>query len=355
MLRRNHELLLSLGGLLFAAGALTLFIRKTSREDWSDFPLLLVLLIPCVLLYALGLGLVRLGEDRPPARGDARPWQSVVLVVAILLAPLALFQFLETIDGSTDDSLNQAWIFLLTAALAAVAAVRIGAVFPTLLAALFGLLAWLALWDEILEPSEETVRYLLVVVALILAAVAVVLQVRRRGFAPDVMTGAGIAAVSAGILGIGATASQFAFGLAGGFAPTPEAGEIQQEEIWNVYLLLISLALVLYGNRVHARGPVYVGAFGLFGFIVGVGAEVSAFASGEAPDGSLVGWPLLLLLLGAAGLAAGVLLTARSGPGEPSAPEGPGPPAGAHAAGAPAPQPSAPPAPPREQPPGPAT
>ena len=53
-----------IGGLAFAVGALVLFIRKAggvqSTADWAAFPLLLVLLVPVLLLYGLG---VRAGRD----------------------------------------------------------------------------------------------------------------------------------------------------------------------------------------------------------------------------------------------------------------------------------------------------
>src|SRR3954467_10956242 len=53
-----------LGGVVFAAGGLVLALRK---RDWSDWALLLVLLVPCALLYALAIT----GGRRDPARaGD---------------------------------------------------------------------------------------------------------------------------------------------------------------------------------------------------------------------------------------------------------------------------------------------
>ena len=55
----RESLLRIVGALLFASGAAILFIRKNEADAWGEFVQLLVLLIPCVLLYFLGLGLLR--------------------------------------------------------------------------------------------------------------------------------------------------------------------------------------------------------------------------------------------------------------------------------------------------------
>jgi hypothetical protein len=102
-----------------------------------------------------------------------------------------------------------------------------------------------------------------------------------------------------------------------------------QSFVWDVWLLLISLGLVAYGAVVHARGPAYVGFLGLLAFAILQGAEVNALLEGDEPDSSFVGWPLILLLVGAAALAAGA---AGRRP----------PPAGARVpAGSPSPEPEA--------------
>jgi hypothetical protein len=77
--------------------------------------------------------------------------------------------------------------------------------------------------------------------------------------------------------------------------------------VWDVWLLLISLGLVAYGALARARGPAYVGFVGLLAFAYLQGFEVNALIEGDEPDASFVGWPLILLLVGAAGLAAGAL------------------------------------------------
>ncbi len=71
---------------------------------------------------------------------------------------------------------------------------------------------------------------------------------------------------------------------------------------WDVYLLVVSLALVWVGSRLRARGLGYVGGAGLLAFVISVGAQITRIESGPAPSSSLSGWPLVLLGLGAIAL-----------------------------------------------------
>jgi hypothetical protein len=76
---------------------------------------------------------------------------------------------------------------------------------------------------------------------------------------------------------------------------------------WDLYLLVVSLALVWVGSRVRARGLGYVGGIGLLAFLISVGEQVTRLESGHAPTTSIVGWPLALLIIGLVGLAAPIL------------------------------------------------
>jgi len=294
-----------LGGLAFAVGAIVLFIRKSGgvggETAWDDFPLLLVLLVPCVLLYGVGVLADRTGAG-------AQAWQAVLLVTAVLLAPPALGQLLQVLDSGADSSFHLVWIFGSGAGLAAYAAFRLGASYQALLAALFLVVAWLGLADWVLdEPELGTFRGLLIVAAAALVGAALVLQARNLPQAPELITAAGLAAVTAGLLGAFETAALVTGNIFGGGLE----GEAQSQ-LWDVALLLVAGALVGYGARVGARGPVYVGALGLFAFAILTGLELSGRELSEIVEGdpsqSLVGWPLLLLLGGGAALVAGLVL-----------------------------------------------
>ena len=90
----------------FAAGAMTLFIRKSSQDQWAAFPKLLVLAIPCVLLYGLGTGDIRIGrDDDTPADASRVPaWRAAALVLGLILVPLTLAQLVDTIGGDPNKS-----------------------------------------------------------------------------------------------------------------------------------------------------------------------------------------------------------------------------------------------------------
>jgi hypothetical protein len=285
-----------LGGVLFALGATVLFARK--GDDWAAFPLLIVVAVPCIVVFGLGaLGAL--------ATGEVARWHAVLMVTGVLLSLLAFGQLWDTVGVNTDSSGFGFLIFVCVAGLAAFASFGVGAAYQALLTALAGIGVWLFFFDMILdEPGATTFRWLLLVLCLFYAAVAFVLRDREAPQAPEFVTAAGIAGVSVGLIGVIAGASEAIGGLFFGAAPTEGEG---QSFIWDLWLLLISLGLVAYGAMVHARGPAYVGFLGLLAFAILQGAEVNALLEGDEPDASFVGWPLILLLIGAAGLAAGAM------------------------------------------------
>jgi hypothetical protein len=285
-----------LGGVLFALGATVLFARK--GDDWAAFPLLIVVAVPCIVVFGLGaLGAL--------ATGEVARWHAVLMVSGVLLSLLAFGQLWDTVGVNTDSSGFGFLIFACVAGLAAFASFGVGAAYQALLAALAGIGVWLFFFDMILdEPGATTFRWLMLVLCLAYAAVAFALRDREAPQAPEFVTAAGIAGVSVGLIGVIAGASEAIGGLFFGAAPTEGEG---QSFIWDVWLLLISLGLVAYGAVVHARGPAYVGFIGLLAFAILQGAEVNALLEGDEPDASFVGWPLILLLIGAAGLAAGAM------------------------------------------------
>jgi hypothetical protein len=283
------------GGLLLAVGTLVLLFRRTSFADpWGDFVVFLILAVLTKFLYWTGFLGARWG-------GRTLPWQTVFIVFAVLLTPATLFTFVNWVGGDTAAPLNVAWIFLVTAAAALLALhgarVRVGA----LLAALALIVSWLGLWAELLDQGLAghlgTVRWLLLVIAAVLLAVALVVSMSSApdGAAGDVVTAAGIAAVAAGAL------SFIAF--QGFLAPVPTgidgtaAPSGGPTPFWDVELLLASIALVGIGaSAALTRGPAYVGGIGLAAFIFSVGLDLDD----SSPAGKVLGWPLILLLIGAA-------------------------------------------------------
>jgi hypothetical protein len=376
--------------LLFAAGAVLVLVRKSGHHEWGGFARVLVVLVPAVGLYMLALvGPDGLHEESrsvdvdvdADAGAGARPWQSVLMVAAIALVPVVLLEFLGWVGASTQHSLYEAAVFALTALLAGYGTWRARVSYAALLAGLALLLAWLEVWDELLgHPSTGTSRWLLVAAAVLLLAGAGVLARAKAIGASEVATAGGIAAVTAGVLGVivgafvgafrsittlggaggaisssrrqissvvhvssrpSAASSRSVSRIASGHGPSlsrvarisgPRVSRISsglpdrlrharpalsshpanplaasasglQHFGWDLYLLVVSLALVWVGSRVRARGLGYVGGVGLLAFLISVGAQITRLEVGRATTTSIVGWPLALLIVGLAGLA----------------------------------------------------
>jgi len=331
-----------LGGLLLGVGAIVLAYRRGSFEDpWGDFALFLVALLPALFLYAGGFLAALSSSVR-------QPWHGVFLIFGLIFAGFTLFQFIELVDGNPDASLNLVWIFAVLAALGAVAALLAGVRFGLLAAGIAFIVSWLALWDAILgddfSTDAGTVRGFSLLAAAILIVAGLVLHRMRLGeqaavpsergllsLPLELLTAGGIAfLIGTGALSATGAAIHGFYAALGPLAPA-DAGlgvlaSAQPSLFWDAVLLVGSLALVGLGTRFGVRGPAYVGAVGLAIFSLLVGLDLDA----TAPEGSIVGWPLVLLLLAAAALAASVLMPARDRQaGSPPAPHSdpdPGPP-----------------------------
>jgi NADH:ubiquinone oxidoreductase subunit 6 (subunit J) len=292
------------GGLLLGLGVLMIFLRK--GEDWSDFVIFILLAAMAVYLYA--------SVFTTDATDGARPWQAVHSVFGLIFVPLALAQFVDMIgdEGDSGNALNVLWIFGLTAALGFYAGAVKGIRFHLLLASIATIIAWSALWQELLGDEGiaghfGTYRGLLGIISIILLGVGLYLwrrndeaHVRDTGVeaagdqglwkASELLTGAGIAAVLACSLGISSIVQTL--GPLGFF----EFTFVETAAHWDVLLLLVSLGLVGLGSTIGTRGPVYVGAIGLLLFLFIVGFDLD---EGEEADPTNLGlWPIVLVVLG---------------------------------------------------------
>jgi hypothetical protein len=295
------------GGILIGLAAAMIFLRKGSGTDqWADFPLFLVLVIPAAYLYG--------GIFTKPQTGGLRVWQGVHATFGLVFVPLALLQFIELINGNPNASLNTFWVFGVTAALAFYAGAIIGVRVQLLLGAIAVIISWSALWDKILSDGITahwgTYRGLLGILSIGLLAGALYLWRTNPGGddraasatgpegdlglwkASELLTGAGIAAVVACSLGITSVVSLNPFA-------STSIEPIDTNNLWDILLLLISLGLVGIGSQVGTRGPVYIGAIGLFFWLLIVGLDLN----GDPPHPFKMGvWPYILLVLGLAGI-----------------------------------------------------
>jgi hypothetical protein len=303
----TRDALRKLGALLFGIGILMLLLRKAViADDMKDGVILIVLAIPAALLY--GGGVLTTGDT-----GGARPWQAVWSVFGLIFVALALIQLVATIDETPDASLNFFWIFAVVAALAFYAGAVKGIRFHLLAGSIALIISWSEIWNKILGDDGiaghvGTYRGLLGILSILLLAGAVYLwrsapdaRVGGTGVedggdhhlwrASELITGAGIAAVIATSLGITAAAN---------LNPLATSNTvIDTSMLWDILLLLISVGLIAIGSAIGTRGPVYIGAIGLFLFLLIAGLDLDE----DTPDPSKIGtWPWVLIVLGGLGI-----------------------------------------------------
>ncbi len=298
-----RDLLRSMGGLLFASGVVAWEIRKAA--SWGLGGRMVVVMVPAVVLYGLALDVG--GRRKHGPRDDPEPWQTVLTVVAVFLNSIWLTLFCRWIGlhgslvliGGLGLSSLSAWY----------AAWRVNVRYAALLGALDLVIAWLALWNKILGyQSGNTNRWLLLVIgAILLLGAAGVARLGRRE-SSELVTAAGVAGILAASAGVFIDLLGFSLNSvvhAAGLARSVGSFNARQHFVWDLLLLLIAVGLITYGARARVRGPGYIGAAGLFVFLFSIGAQISARLSGGTPSNSLVGWPLALLLIGAAALVLG--------------------------------------------------
>jgi hypothetical protein len=226
-----------------------------------------------------------------------------------------MLQLLHWLGANIGAELWLAAVFALTTLLAAYATKRTHAPYLAFLAALSALATWLFLWEQIAEPSGELARWLLVGGAALLLGVAA--RLARAGAAGwrEVATAGGFAAVLPGVIGVFVSyLATFANGLfidgdlVG--APLHAPGKLSGAETlgWDVYLLLVAVALVWLGSHVRARGLGYVGGLGVVTFVIGVGGQLTRLAEGRPAQTGGGGWPIVLIVVGGAVLLLPVLL-----------------------------------------------
>jgi len=310
-------------GDLIAAGVVPLataiaLVNVRMDGEWGNGALFAITLLGCALILGMGL-LAQLEQGTP------RAYQSVLLVAGLILLAITLLRLAQLLGA--DDSIGSGsltWTSLLVAGAAAYAAASRNSVVCTLIAALAAGVALLAFVDWAFDPeSIRTFRWIL----LVLIGLYVVVHLRLRDWAPrhavQVVVAAGVATVALALT----LTSLIEF-----FGPGEAAATG-----WELVLLVAALGLIAYAAIDGERGPAYLGFLALLLF---------ALIAGQADDdATILGWPLLLLVLGGAAVAAGLR------PGRPQAQE----PVGGSAAPPSAPAPAAPaPAPPPEPPAAPA-
>jgi hypothetical protein len=292
-----------------AAGAIALavaVVMTNLRFDgvWGRGVLLVVTLLACGVV--LGSGMAAEREDEHP-----RPAHSALLVAGLALLAVTIYRLAQVfgVDAPLSASGTAFWTSALFAGIAAFPAWgRLNSPVCALIEALAGGAALLAFVDWVFDPRGPTTsRWILLVLIVLYAAAASRARASRPRHAVQLVNAVGLAAL----------ALIFSFGLP--FDTHPHASTW-----WEIVILVVGLALVAYAIRERHRGPGYLAFAVLVGFAV--------LAGQRDPGGaSLVGWPLLLLLVGGGILAfalrpAGRALPPPPPPAQPPPPPPPPPP-----------------------------
>jgi len=250
--------------------------------------------------FVLALAWLAPVEDETP-----RAYVSVLLVAGFALALLALTNLAQLLGAASLKSSGAAtWVGLVLAvSFASLARARNSAV-STLLSAATAVLTLLFAVDWIFSPtSQGTFRWVLAFAMAALSLGVMRLRDHQRRHAVALVNAVGLSAVLLGGLALVSDLVGPAFGAA-------DAG-FDLGTGWELVLLVVGCGLAAYSAADREPGPGYVGALVLVIFVL--------IASPPGSSGpSLVGWPLLLLVLGAAVIAAG-LRPARPLPPAPDA------------------------------------
>jgi peptidoglycan/LPS O-acetylase OafA/YrhL len=279
------------GAVPLALSALIIELRMT---QWSLGPRFAIVLLVAALLLTMAW-LAPLEFDGP------RSYHTVLLVSGLLTLLPALLLLAEVLGSSRPPgSGGLAWTLAAEAVVAGTLARRTSSGVCTLIAALAGAIALEAFVAWVFKPHGlGTFRAILVALTIALIGGVIRLRDHRRRHAVALVNAAGLLTlVLAGSFLLTAllTTSTSVPG-----SPTGRllAGAAGVAFGWKLYLLAIGFGLVAYAGADREPGPAYIGTAVLVAFAVLAGAPA-------INRGSLVGWPLLLLALGVAGLVIGL-------------------------------------------------
>ncbi len=270
---------------MLATGLALLELRL--REELAVGVHFLILGIPAALILALGLQAPN-EDGRPPA------YQSVLLVVGLLLLFGALLRLAATLgaeDFAGDFPAGElAWTGAVTAAVALFASISRRSAICALIAAIAGAVALLSAWEWIFEPGTFTpARWLLLVLAAGLVLAGLALRAGAPRHAELLIDAAGLAILFIGLQAVVLSFAVFVFGDTSSGPALPN--------FWELILLAAGCGLVAFGALERSPGPAWLGFANLAVFVA---------AAGFYSDDTLYFWPFALLILGVVAMAAGL-------------------------------------------------
>lgn len=299
-------------GDVVAAGAvlLTLFtvmVNLRMAGDWSKGVMLVVTAVLALLVIAMVF---------QPGSGDEtpRPYESVLYVASFLLLLLTLVN-LARVFGSHGGSGTFVWVGLLLIAYCAWFVNERNSAVMTLLAAVTGVVVVVSFVSFAFHPhSVTTFEWVLLLCAVVLTLASVSQRDARRRHAVSLVDATGLTVIALGFLVILDQVIGLIGGVLGGAFSGQNLHLTGGPDGWELVLLLFGLGLIGYGSIDRERVPQFLGLLVLVLYLV------EAFQPG-ASGPSLVGWPLILVVI------AGALLVVGLRPRQELPPEPPVPPA----------------------------
>jgi hypothetical protein len=295
-----------------ALGALALtlslgLVRQRFGGDWDAGVFFVLFALGAAALLFVALGAL-------PATG----WLAVPVLAGMLLVLGALTALADALGGDGGPG-STFWTVALFCALSIALWRRTGIDVLVLVAALAAIVAVLAFVSWIADPGLDTLRGLLLFLAVAFGSGGVVLHRTRPRVGVLLIDAGGVA-----LLALGFTLAATLFNsFVSPFSARPTASSVGGPAGWEIVLLLGGSALIVFAALAREPGPGFLGVGVLGLFLLEAGLEDNA---------SLLWWPVVLAVVGIAGLAAGLL---RPGPPDAGVParSGPAPPVGT--AGAP--------------------
>jgi hypothetical protein len=284
-------------GDVIAAGAVPLAIAAIVIElrmtQWSLGPRFVVVALTAGVLLAMGW--------LAPLEGpEPRAYRSALLVSGLLPLVIALILLAELLGAHRPPGNGGvSWTFAAEALIALAAARRANSAVCTLIAAIAASIAAEAFVSWVFAPHGlGTFRAILLVLTLAFAAGAIRLRDHRRRHAVALIDAAGLVTLVLAVTYLYVAAFASVLRASGAFL-TVFGGHGTAPFGWKLYLAAVGFGLVAYAAVDREPGPAYLGAAVLASFALLVGIPTSQ-------RGSLVGWPLFLLVIGAAGLVIGL-------------------------------------------------
>lgn len=271
-----------------------------------------------LVIDALGAFFAGALAVQSPLEGERpRAYQSILYVATFFLALLALRNLADVLGAN--DPLNApgtvVWVGLVLVALSAWFSARRNSAIMTLLGAVSFAFVVEAFIQWVFSPDGVTTfRWILLLLVLGFALASLSQRGTRPRHAVQFVNAAGLAAVVLGLT--------FALDLIfSGFSSALGGEDLGRHGVgtgWELFLLACGFGLIAYSAVDREAGPAYLGVV-VLALFVGIAAPRSA-------DGaSLIGWPIVLLLMAAGMLAIG-LRPSRPLPPSPDAAAPPPPP-----------------------------